>query len=75
MSAEEYLSQVSDNPYQDLLDKKARQREDTYWDDWDDELENGVGCRCRCDKDVVDVEGKEGSCIAEWVDVAGGWAT
>lgn len=33
-----------------------------------------MGCRCRCDTDVVDVEGKEGSCIAEWVDVAGGWA-
>ena len=69
--------QLRREPYLEktTLDKKARQREDAYWDDWDDELENGVGCRCRCDQDVVDVEGKEGSCIAEWVDVAGGWAS
>ncbi len=42
---------------------------------WDDEIENGVGCRCRCDTDIEDVEGKEGSCMPEWVDVAGGWAS
>jgi len=24
---------------------------------------------------IVDVEGKQGSCLAEWVDVAGGWAS
>jgi mannosyltransferase len=23
----------------------------------------------------VDVEGKQGSCLSEWVDVAGGWAS
>jgi mannosyltransferase len=57
------------------VDQRARKREDAYWDDWDEELENGVGCRCKCDQDVVDFEGKEGSCFAEWVDVAGGWAT
>jgi mannosyltransferase len=34
-----------------------------------------VGCRCRCDTDIVDVEGKQGSCLNEWVDVAGGWAS
>ncbi|KAK0385948.1 hypothetical protein NLU13_7123 [Sarocladium strictum] len=68
--------QLPREPYleETTVDKRQRQREDAYWDDWDDELENGVGCRCRCDRDVVDVEGKEGSCIAEWVDVAGGWA-
>ncbi|GJC81136.1 alpha-1,2mannosyltransferase KTR1 [Colletotrichum tofieldiae] len=57
------------------LDEKKRIEEDKYWDDWDAEKENGVGCRCRCDTDIVDVEGKEGSCLAEWVDVAGGWAS
>ncbi|KAI5920476.1 alpha-1,2 mannosyltransferase KTR1 [Camillea tinctor] len=57
------------------LDERARIEEDEYWDQWDPEKENGVGCRCRCDTDIVDVEGKEGSCLAEWVDVAGGWAS
>ncbi|KAI1333543.1 alpha-1,2 mannosyltransferase KTR1 [Xylariaceae sp. FL0016] len=56
-------------------DEKARIEEDEYWEQWDPEKENGVGCRCRCDTDIVDVEGKEGSCLAEWVDVAGGWAS
>ena len=56
-------------------DERKRMEEDQYWADWDDEKENGVGCRCRCDTDIVDVEGKEGSCLAEWVDVAGGWAS
>nr|CEG04089.1 unnamed protein product [Fusarium clavum] len=51
-----------------------RFEEDDYWEHWDDVQEGGIGCRCRCDTDVVDVEGKEGSCLAEWVDVAGGWA-
>jgi len=37
------------------------------------EVENGVGCRCRCDTDIEDVEGKLGSCMPEWVDVAGGF--
>lgn len=54
---------------------KKRQEEDEYWETWDDEKENGVGCRCRCDTDIVDVEGKQGSCLAEWVDVVGGWAS
>ncbi|KAK4963582.1 O-glycoside alpha-1,2-mannosyltransferase 4 [Elasticomyces elasticus] len=52
-----------------------RQEEDGYWAKWDAEKENGVGCRCRCDTDVVDVEGKEGSCIPEWVEIAGGFVT
>jgi len=56
-------------------DEKARIEEDDYFEHWDDVRENGVGCRCRCDTDIVDVEGKEGSCLAEWVDVAGGWAS
>ncbi|EGY19468.1 hypothetical protein VD0002_g8452 [Verticillium dahliae] len=56
------------------LDEKKRIEEDAYWESWDVEKENGVGCRCRCDTDIVDVEGKDGSCLAEWVDVAGGWA-
>ncbi|KAG0648928.1 O-glycoside alpha-1,2 mannosyltransferase [Hyphodiscus hymeniophilus] len=56
-------------------DEKKRREEDEYWDSWDPVKENGVGCRCRCDTDIVDVEGKQGSCLAEWVDVAGGWAS
>ncbi|KAI9796968.1 MAG: hypothetical protein M1825_006282 [Sarcosagium campestre] len=57
------------------LDEKKRQEEDEYWESYDSEKENGVGCRCKCDTDIVDVEGKQGSCLAQWVDVAGGWAS
>ncbi|KAH7140845.1 family 15 glycosyltransferase [Dactylonectria macrodidyma] len=64
---ESYLEQTT-------LNDRARFEEDDYWEHWDAPQEGGVGCRCRCDTDVVDVEGKEGSCLAEWVDVAGGWA-
>jgi mannosyltransferase len=46
---------------------------DSYWRRADPSRENGVGCRCRCDTDLVEVEGKEGSCLVEWVNVAGGW--
>ncbi|KAK4076706.1 CAZyme family GT15 [Trichoderma aggressivum f. europaeum] len=56
-------------------DERKRKEEDEYWESWDEPKENGVGCRCRCDTDIVDVEGKDGSCLAEWVDVAGGWAS
>ncbi|WEW60994.1 O-glycoside alpha-1,2-mannosyltransferase 4 [Emydomyces testavorans] len=56
-------------------DEKKRQEEDEYWDTPDPPKENGVGCRCRCDTDIVDVEGKQGSCLADWVKVAGGWAS
>ncbi|KKY27933.1 putative alpha-mannosyltransferase [Phaeomoniella chlamydospora] len=56
-------------------EEKARQEEDEYWASPDPVKENGVGCRCKCDTDIVDVEGKHGSCLAEWVDVAGGWAS
>ncbi|GAB7357932.1 hypothetical protein MBLNU230_g0099t1 [Neophaeotheca triangularis] len=56
-------------------DEKLRREEDEYWEKWDKPMENGVGCRCRCDTDVVDVEGKEGSCIPEYVEIAGGWTT
>ncbi|PYI11118.1 glycosyl transferase [Aspergillus sclerotiicarbonarius CBS 121057] len=56
-------------------DEKERIEEDEYWANPDPVKENGVGCRCRCDTDIVDVEGKQGSCLAEWVDVAGGWAS
>ncbi|GFF40926.1 O-glycoside alpha-1,2-mannosyltransferase homolog 4 [Aspergillus udagawae] len=57
------------------VDEKARIEEDEYWATFDAVKENGVGCRCRCDTDIVDVEGKQGSCLAEWVEVAGGWAS
>ncbi len=57
------------------MDEEERIEEDEYWDIPDDPKENGVGCRCRCDTDVVDVEGKEGSCFVEWVEVSGGWAS
>ncbi|KAG6989829.1 hypothetical protein G7Y79_00063g093800 [Physcia stellaris] len=56
-------------------DEKKRIEEDEYWETWDSVKENGVGCRCKCDTDIVDVEGKLGSCMAEWVKVAGGWAS
>lgn len=57
------------------LDKKERIKEDEYWDKVDKEQENGVGCRCRCDTDIPEVEGKEGSCLVDWVKVAGGWSS
>lgn len=64
-------------PYHEkgTLDKKQRLEEEEYWRTPDPVKENGVGCRCKCDTDIVDVEGKEGSCLAEWVEVAGGWAS
>ncbi|KZZ87190.1 Glycolipid 2-alpha-mannosyltransferase family protein [Ascosphaera apis ARSEF 7405] len=58
-----------------IEDEKKRKEDDEYWDSPDPPRENGVGCRCRCDTDVVEVEGKQGSCLAEWVRVAGGWTT
>ncbi|CCX15507.1 glycolipid 2-alpha-mannosyltransferase-domain-containing protein [Pyronema domesticum] len=61
--------------YEPYFDDKKAKEEDSYWDNWDAEKENGVGCRCRCDTDIVDIEGKKGSCLAEWVKVAGGWAS
>ncbi|KAK1764443.1 putative alpha mannosyltransferase [Phialemonium atrogriseum] len=69
--------QLPREPYLEktTLDERKRLEEDRYWDEWDTPKENGVGCRCRCDTDIVDVEGKDGSCLAEWVDVAGGWAS
>ncbi|KAL1999989.1 hypothetical protein VTN02DRAFT_3704 [Thermoascus thermophilus] len=56
-------------------DEKKRIEEDEYWATPDPVKENGVGCRCKCDTDIVDVEGKQGSCLAQWVEVAGGWAS
>ncbi|MCJ1235392.1 alpha-1,2-mannosyltransferase (Kre5), partial [Varicellaria rhodocarpa] len=37
-------------------DERKRKEEDEYWETWDAEKENGVGCRCKCDTDIVDVE-------------------
>ncbi|KAI7482002.1 glycosyl transferase [Hortaea werneckii] len=56
-------------------EEKLMKEEDEYWAKWDTEKENGVGCRCRCDTDVQEVENKEGSCIPEWVEIAGGYIT
>lgn len=56
-------------------DPKKAKEEDDYWQHWDAEKENGVGCRCRCDTDILDIEGKPGSCLSEWVEVAGGWTS
>ena len=69
--------QLPREPWLEMTTTNERKRleEDNYWDEFDTPKENGVGCRCRCDTDIVDVEGKEGSCLAEWVDVAGGWAS
>lgn len=60
-------------PY--IRDPTDRQQieEDDYWANYDPEVTNGVGCRCRCDTDVVEVEGKDGSCLGDWVDLIGGW--
>jgi mannosyltransferase len=60
-------------PYiRDTTDKKQIE-EDNYWANSDPEVPNGVGCRCRCDTDVVEVEGKDGSCLVNWVELIGGW--
>ncbi|KAL5119850.1 O-glycoside alpha-1,2-mannosyltransferase 4 [Pleosporales sp. CAS-2024a] len=69
--------QLAREPYLEAttLDEKERHEEDKYWATWDPEKENGVGCRCKCDSDIGEIEGKEGSCLAEWVEVAGGWAS
>ncbi|KAL9635546.1 MAG: hypothetical protein Q9164_003389 [Protoblastenia rupestris] len=69
--------QLARPPYLEptTIDEKERIKEDEYWDSWDSVKENGVGCRCKCDIDIVDVEGKHGSCLAEWVGVAGGWGS
>ncbi|KAF2822166.1 alpha-1,2-mannosyltransferase Kre5 [Ophiobolus disseminans] len=69
--------QLTREPYleETTMDEKARLEEDKYWATPDPVKENGVGCRCKCDTDIPDVEGKEGSCLAEWVEVAGGWSS
>ncbi|GAB7345577.1 hypothetical protein MBLNU457_3881t2 [Dothideomycetes sp. NU457] len=69
--------QLDHIPYLEMttLDEKARLEEDDYWAHFDEPMENGVGCRCRCDTDIVEVEDKEGSCTPEWVEVAGGYLT
>jgi mannosyltransferase len=54
-------------------ERRRAHAEDGYWRRPDAPRENGVGCRCRCDTDVIEVEGKEGGCLAEWVNAAGGW--
>ena len=56
-------------------DEKQRKEEGDFFMHPDPVRENGVGCRCRCDTDVPDVEGKEGSCMIEWVEIAGGWTS
>ncbi|KAF3910771.1 hypothetical protein ABW20_dc0100966 [Dactylellina cionopaga] len=53
--------------------KKIAKQDDAYWANYDSPKHNGVGCRCRCDTDIEEVEGKPGSCTPEWVKVAGGW--
>lgn len=49
---------------------KKDQKDDAYWRDIDEERENGVGCRCRCDPRV---EGGEGVCLNKWVNIIGGY--
>jgi mannosyltransferase len=69
--------QLNRDPYLETttINERERMEEDKYWATWDPVKENGVGCRCKCDTDIGDIEGKEGSCLAEWVEVAGGWAS
>ncbi|KAK9453870.1 nucleotide-diphospho-sugar transferase [Dipodascopsis uninucleata] len=65
--------QLPRTPYIRNPESREEIEEDRYWDSWDMERENGSGCRCKCDTDITDVEGKEGSCIPYWVDAVGGW--
>lgn len=67
--------QLKREPYLETaqLGVKKAKEDDDYWENWDPEISNGVGCRCKCDTDIVDIEGKTGSCLADWVKVAGGW--
>ncbi|KAL9060021.1 MAG: hypothetical protein Q9162_000871 [Coniocarpon cinnabarinum] len=58
-----------------IHDEDEREEEAEYWASPDKVRQNGVGCRCRCDTDVPDVEYKEGSCMVEWVEIAGGWTS
>jgi mannosyltransferase len=69
--------QLPIDAYQEMttLNAKERLEEAKYWATPDPVKENGVGCRCKCDTEIGDIEGKEGSCLAEWVEVAGGWAS
>ena len=69
--------QLEAEPYYDpaVPEEEERLREGEYWSVPDTPRQNGVGCRCRCDTDVPDVENKEGSCMIEWVEVAGGWTS
>ncbi|KAK9239323.1 nucleotide-diphospho-sugar transferase, partial [Lipomyces kononenkoae] len=65
--------QLPRTPYiRDPKNKKDLE-EDRYWDHWDSDRENGVGCRCRCDTDITDVEVNDGTCLPAWVDSVGGW--
>jgi mannosyltransferase len=34
-----------------------------------------VGCRCECPTDLPEVEDKDGSCLADWVRVVGGYTS
>lgn len=53
---------------------KQAKKDDDYWAKYDRPQENGVGCRCRCDRDVpYDNEVAEGSCFPQWADVIGGF--
>lgn len=40
---------------------------------WDTPRQGGVGCRCECPTDLPEVEDKDGSCLADWVRVVGGY--
>ncbi|KAK9478473.1 nucleotide-diphospho-sugar transferase [Lipomyces japonicus] len=67
--------QLPRTPYIRNPFNKKDVKEDVYWDSWDPEREHGTGCRCKCDTDITDVEGKDGSCLAYWADAIGGWTT
>jgi mannosyltransferase len=59
----------------DAARRRKTAAEDAYWRRPDAPRENGVGCRYRCDADLIEVEGKEGGCLIEWVNAAGGWTS
>ncbi|KAK6350104.1 alpha-1,2-mannosyltransferase (Kre5) [Orbilia brochopaga] len=61
------------HPEDERRNKRIAKQDDAYWANYDAPKHNGVGCHCKCDTDIEEVEGKEGSCTPEWVAVAGGW--
>jgi mannosyltransferase len=69
------LKQSKREPWleENIKDPRKRKQDDDFWEKWDKEMTNGVGCHCRCDTDIPEVEIKEGSCMPEWFNTVGGY--